>query len=248
MTAPAPQKRERKFRPTRGASLIALFLFATLIALGVWQVKRLAWKTALLAGIARDMAAAPQPLPAAPDPQALEYHHVTMAGHFLYAHEYLVKPRMRNGQEGYDMIVPFARASGSVVFVNRGWASDAVAQKIERPKGMIEVEGIVHTPKRNYFTPANAPARHEWYWPDIAQMSKDAGLSNVAPVFVTVPATKAGTYPAGGGLHVDIPNDHKQYAIFWFGMACVQLVIYYLSQLRYVDDANDKRKKNDARL
>ncbi|MBI1214358.1 MAG: hypothetical protein GC185_00900, partial [Alphaproteobacteria bacterium] len=100
----------------------------------------------------------------------------------------------------------------------------------------------VHAPQKNYFTPENDPAHHNWYWPDIAQMGKDAGLSKVAPVLVTASDKAPGVYPVGGRLRVSIPNDHKQYAIFWFSMSGVLLVIYYLSQLGYVETAGTPEK------
>ncbi|MBI1214181.1 MAG: hypothetical protein GC185_00005, partial [Alphaproteobacteria bacterium] len=126
------QNRVKKFQPRAGATVMTLVMFAILVSLGVWQVHRLAWKTQLLASIARDMAQKPLPLPENPDPKALDYHRVTMTGRFLYAHEYLVKPRVMDGVDGFDMIVPFKRVSGGVVFVDRGWASDAVMREAAR--------------------------------------------------------------------------------------------------------------------
>ncbi len=44
-------------------SLAAACTFAVLIGLGTWQVKRLAWKEALIATVTARLAAAPAPLP-----------------------------------------------------------------------------------------------------------------------------------------------------------------------------------------
>jgi surfeit locus 1 family protein len=234
---------KKRFKPRLGATLATLFMFVLLQGLGIWQVERLAWKTKLLADVAQRMAQKPQPLPQNPDIAALDYHHVRLTGHYLYDHEFKVRPRVLDGREGYDMVVPFRRVSGGVVMIDRGWASDDVADKISRPGGQITVEGIVHNPKRNYFTPKNDAAHNGWYWPDAAEMGKAAGLADVAPVLVTVSGKTAGVYPVGGQLRVTIPNDHKQYAIFWFGMSGVLLVIYYLSQLRYAGRAEEETDK-----
>ena len=95
-------------------------------------------------------------------------------------------------------------------------------------------------PRKNRFTPDNVPASHQWYWIDTAAMAADAKLQNVLPEVVATFKSEAGVYPAGGGLLLDIPNDHKQYAIFWFGMALVMLAIYILSGLQPATKLEEK--------
>ena len=53
--------------------------FAILVSLGFWQLRRLEWKEAMLAEIARGIDADPVPLPAAVDP-SMKYLPVTMTG------------------------------------------------------------------------------------------------------------------------------------------------------------------------
>ena len=53
--------------------------FAVLASLGLWQLRRLEWKEAMLDEIARGIAAAPVELPAAIDP-SMKYLPVTMTG------------------------------------------------------------------------------------------------------------------------------------------------------------------------
>ena len=53
---------------------------AILVALGIWQVQRLAWKEAIVADINSRITAAPVALPAQPDPEADAYLPVTVAG------------------------------------------------------------------------------------------------------------------------------------------------------------------------
>ena len=51
-----------------GPLVIGIAGAAVLVALGVWQVQRLAWKEALLADIEARIASEPVALPADPDP------------------------------------------------------------------------------------------------------------------------------------------------------------------------------------
>jgi surfeit locus 1 family protein len=225
---------DRKFQPGAGSTIVTMILFTVLMGLGLWQVQRLEWKTQLLAQIDARMAEKPVPMPETIDnPADWRFRRVTLAGNFDYAHEFLIKPRTYEGQAGYEMIVPFRRASGGTVFVNRGWISDALMDKAQRPDdALLIVEGIVQAPEKARFTPENDPAKGDWYWPEIPAMAAAAGLEDAAPVIVVAAEKKPGVWPAGGRLRLDIPNDHRQYAAFWFAMAFVLLAVYVLSHWR----------------
>lgn len=224
---------DRKFKPKLLSTLITLALFATLIGLGTWQIQRLQWKEALLATIHDNMAQKPVPMPEKIDDiQAWQYRRVTLAGAFDFSHEMLVKPRTLDGETGYDMVVPFIRASGGTVMVDRGWISDALMPKASRPRGsLMQIEGVLRETKPSTgFTPDNDPAKKDWYWIDVKAMADAGGLQNVAPMVLYISDKKPGVYPVGGRVQaIDIRNDHKQYAIFWFGMAFVLLAVWFLS-------------------
>jgi surfeit locus 1 family protein len=208
---------------------LSLLIFTVLVGLGTWQVKRLAWKTALLTQMATQMQRTAVPLPETLDaPAAWEYRRVTLAGHFLYDHEFLIKPRTLDGVNGYHMLVPFQRLSGGVVMVNRGWISDALMPKASRPQGIQQIEGIVQLAHPGTFTPPNAPEKNDWYWSDIKAMAAAAQLKNVAPVIVNIAVREPGVYPAGGKVEINLRNDHLQYAIFWYTMALVLAVIFFI--------------------
>jgi surfeit locus 1 family protein len=228
----------RKFRPTLLSSLITFALFGVMIWLGTWQVHRMHWKEDMLAQINENMARKPVPMPEKIDnPEDWKFRRVTLAGSFDYSHEMLVKPRTLDGAVGYDMVVPFIRASGGTVLVDRGWISDALMDKASRPDhGMMQIEGVLRTPEKpNFFTPDNNPAKKDWFWTDVKGMADAAGLEDVAPMVLYISAKPPGVYPVGGrvqGLQITIlPSDHKQYAIFWFGMSFVLLIVWFLSHL-----------------
>ena len=235
---------ERRFHPKPLSTFITLVLFTVLVGLGTWQIQRLHWKEALLANIHDNMAQNPVPMPEKiDDTQAWQFRRVTLAGSFDYSHEMLVKPRVLDGQTGYDMVVPFTRASGGTVLVDRGWISDALLDRATRPShGIIQIEGVLReSAKPSSFTPENDPAKKDWFWIDIKGMADAAGLNNVAPMVLYSSEKKPGVYPVGGRVWgVDLPNDHKQYAIFWFGMAFVLLGVWFLSHLDRAPELEEK--------
>jgi surfeit locus 1 family protein len=224
-----------KFQPLRGATIFTLVVFTVLVGLGTWQVKRLEWKTNLLTRIESRMSQPPVPMPEKiKDSASWEYRRVTLAGQFLHDHEFLVKPRTRDGVNGYHMIAPFRRASGGIVMINRGWISDALMPKARRPKGFLQIEGIVQLPHTTSFTPRNAPEKKDWYWADAGAMAAAAKLKNVSPVLVAMASKEPGVYPAGGKVTVNIRNDHWQYAVFWYLMAFLSQAFFVLYHLKGV--------------
>ena len=93
--------------------------------------------------------------------------------------------------------------------------------------GTVSIEGIVRAaPPANWFTPDNQPDREAWYRIDLRAMAAHAG---VPPLGVYVEAAEAaipGGLPIGGRPVARIVNNHLQYAIIWYGLAVVLLVVY----------------------
>jgi surfeit locus 1 family protein len=211
--------------------LMLALMLATLLALGIWQVQRLAWKTELLTRIDTQMQQPPTALPAdIAVPTDWEYRNVALAGDFDPNAVFWVKPRTENGKVGAHMLVGFKRGAEGAppVFVNLGFVPDDLMDKTPAPQGRT-VEGVVQIPYQSSFTPDNDPARGHWYWADIPAMAKTAGYDTAAPVIVTVPPHGKG-YPSGFAVSANIRNNHLQYALFWFSMAAILLIVFTLSQ------------------
>lgn len=217
--------------------LIAPVLFgligaAILIGLGVWQVQRLDWKEGVLAEIEAKIAADPVALPAAPDPQAHKYLPVQVTGRFGDGALRVLVSRKRVGA-GHLIISPFTTQAGRTILVDRGFLKldDALT---DPPADTITITGNLHWPDdRNSSTPENDVAGNTWFARDIAQMAEVLGTE---PLLLT---TREVSQPDGAltSLPVDtsgIPNDHLQYAVTWFSLAAIWLVMtgYYIHRSR----------------
>ncbi|MDP2206158.1 MAG: SURF1 family protein [Alphaproteobacteria bacterium] len=220
-----------KFHKKIKIRLMLTLMLATLIALGVWQMQRLAWKTELLSRIDAQMQQPPEALPAEiAVPADWEYRNVDMAGDFDPKTVFWIKPRTENGKVGAHMLAGFRRTDSDLpVFVNLGFVPDHLMDKAAVPEAMQEVRGVVQIPYPSAFTPDNDPVRGDWYWADIPALAKAAGYAAVTPVIVTVPPHGQG-YPAGFAVTANIRNNHLQYALFWFSMAAILLIVFTLSQ------------------
>lgn len=216
--------------------LAALVVLAVLLALGTWQVRRLAWKDDLIRQIGeRARIEPPAALPARAEwphwsPEADEFRRVRVAGTFLHDRETRVHglaPGARPGEplQGYYVLTPLRLADGATVIVNRGFVPTELADPGRRAAGQVAgeatVTGILRASEaRGLFVPEDDPARDSWFTRDVPGIARARGLSDVAPFLVEADATpNSGGWPRGGQLRLDLPNNHLQYAFTWYGLA-----------------------------
>lgn len=228
-----------RFRPEFWPTVFLIPALALMLGLGIWQLERLAWKTDLIDRIERGLSAPPAPLPATIDDPGFDYRHVTVTGRFDAVHAFRLLARVHDGAAGIQVVTPLIRDDGGpAVMVNRGWVPLGPDGKPAAydlpPEGTVTVEGVARRPlPQGWMQPDNSPATNEWFWVDLPAMAGAAGLDRAAPVVVEQAAGPDATrFPIGGQTQVDLPNDHLQYAITWFGFAAILVAIYLLHHLR----------------
>lgn len=231
----AGRRRARAGRPRLAwlTALLGLAVFAVLLALGTWQVERLAWKEALLASIAERMSAETVPLAEMetryrmrPD---VDYMPVTATGRFHHAGERHFLATWQ-GKSGFYVFTPLEIADGRIVLVNRGFVPYDLKNAGSRTEGQVlgevTVTGLARNPlsgKPSWILPDNDPAANVFYWKDRDTMARSAGLRSaveILPFFIDADATpNPGGWPVGGVTQIDMPNNHLQYAVTWYGLA-----------------------------
>jgi len=211
-----------------------------LIGLGVWQIQRLHEKQALLASIAERMTAPEAPLA---DVLRLpvsetEWRHVRARGRFLNDKEAYVHAIEPEFGLGVHVLTPFQMDEGGVVLVDRGFVPLSLRPPDTRSAGQLEgevdVSGIVRLAgERNMFTPAADERERTWYWRDPKGIAEASGVEVRAPVVIVAdqPANPGGV-PRFTGYRVDIPNNHLQYALTWFGLALTLVGVYLVYHVR----------------
>lgn len=232
------------FRPRPVPTIIAGIGVLLLLALGTWQLFRLAEKNAINAFRGERAAAAAVPLPARlDDVAAWEFRRVRVTGTFDHARELHLNARSQRGNTGYDIVTPLRRADGPPVLVNRGWVpyarKDATARREGQVAGETTIEGILRTePRKGWLMPANNADRNEWFWFDLAAMRQAAGVPDAAPFYIEAgSAPNPGNFPVGGQTIIALRNDHLQYALTWYALAIALGVIYVVSQRSPARDA-----------
>jgi surfeit locus 1 family protein len=199
---------------------------AILIGLGTWQLQRLDWKQGVLADIDSRISSAPVPVPATPDPDADKYLPVQATGTVL-AGEAHVLVSIKDVGPGYRIIAPFELSDGRAILLDRGFVRDS-AKDTARTTGPLSVTGNLHWPNEvDSYTPAPDLDGNTWFARDVPALAQALGTDPV----LLIARTTSEPAPTVTPLPVDsagIPNDHLQYAITWFSLAAIWLVMTFL--------------------
>jgi surfeit locus 1 family protein len=225
-----------------GLLIPALLTFAALVALGTWQLERKAWKEALIAALTERLAAPPAALPAPAAWPSLneaseEYRRVTFSATFDHGAEALVYAaasafRPEISGPGFWVFTPAQLPGGALVLVNRGFVPENRRDPASRAQGLIagpvEIVGALRLPEhRSWFAPVDDPRKNLWFTRDPQAIAAGKGIGPVASFYVEQEApVPPGGLPQPGKLTVTLRNAHLQYAITWYGLALVLVVMF----------------------
>lgn len=214
-------------------AIVSFAALAALLALGTWQVQRLHWKEQLIATIDARISSKPRSLA---DVQTrltttgdVDYWPVTVSGEFRHEGERHFFAT-HQGQSGYFVYTPMALENGQFVLVNRGFVPFELKEPETRPEGQVEdpqtVTGLARNrldAKPSLIVPDNDPAKNIFYWKDLDVMAATSGVGDQGdylPFFIDAnDAPNPGGLPVGGVTLIDLPNNHLQYAVTWYGLA-----------------------------
>ena len=177
-------------------ALAVLAATAVLFSLGMWQVRRLAWKEALIATLEIRRHGLPAPLGEIEarwrQTGDVDYMALAAAGTFRHDLEQYYYTT-RDGTVGWDVFTPLQLADGRMLFVDRGFVPDADRDPATRAAGQLSgdqtVAGLARNAlveKPNRFVPDNEPANRIFYWRNLTQMAAAAGIAqNAAGAILT---------------------------------------------------------------
>ena len=199
-------------------SALGIIGCAILIALGLWQMKRLVWKEALLADISARIAGPAEVLPVTAGPDA-KYTPVQISGRTT-GQEALVLSGEKGVGAGFQVIAAFQTDDGRRILLDRGYIPEE-ARNQARPPVALRLRGNLHWPdETDSYTVGPDLKANIWFARDVPKM---AAVLNTEPVMV-VAAEAGGDAQGIRPMPISatgIPNDHLGYAITWFSIAVV---------------------------
>jgi surfeit locus 1 family protein len=222
--------------------LFALAALAVLLGLGTWQLERKAWKEALIATLDRRLAAPPAVLPSRAGWPRLaaandEFRRVSVRAEFLPGQEarvYTSGSGLRDDIKGpgYFAFAPARLADGSVVIVNRGYVPnphpDAAVKPLGLGEGAVDIVGVMRWPELpGAFVTTHHVSQDLWFVRDPGAMARFYDWGEVAPFYIDQEApVPPGGLPRPGPLKVNLRNEHLNYALTWYGLAVVLVVVF----------------------
>lgn len=238
----ASLKEKGLFRLKGVVALIAFACLMTplLLSLGFWQLQRAEDKQQLIdkqtqGNVERVNELADVRL----DGQKSDwsYRKVSVTGHYRLNEYLLLDNRTRDGKVGYEVISLFNTDDGKVVLVNRGWVkAPAYRDQLpvigdERADTLVNVtiKGIIYFPGNGAFTLSEA--RMPLDWPkriqklDIDALSQALDMALVPFTVRLIDNNQFGAFKTGWKILKMSPDKHVGYAVQWFGLALVLIVM-----------------------
>ena len=190
--------------------------------LGNWQLDRLAWKQTVLEQIDQRIAAPAVPVPLTPVPSDDTYLPVFAEGRFGQEYIRVLVSQKRIGA-GYRVISTF-KTEGRRILVDRGFIDLSKSSDMQADQAVV-VQGNLHWPDEvDGFTPAPDLEKNIWFARDVRALSEALQTKPILIVASQISPPDQNIKP----LEIDssaIPNDHLQYAVTWFSLAAIWIMM-----------------------
>ncbi len=232
-----------RFSPT--LTVGALGLLVLLLSLGGWQLKRAQDKRAALQGLRQQIEQPVRELPAVlEDPQAWRYRRVRVTGHLDGGHQLLLDNQVSRGQVGLQVLTPLRMAHGQqAVLIDRGWVPLGPDRRqlpeVPVTGQRVELTGTVYVP---YKSPYHLGGLDEGQagWPRVIQYLDFPAISRrlgypLAPLTIRLDPASPHGYRREWPDIPFTPQRHLGYAIQWFALAAVLVVVYLALNIRRVN-------------
>ena len=233
-------------RGVAGLGIFTLLTLALLIGLGVWQLQRRTEKHALIAQLTERLAAAPEALPLPPQwsrltPGRDEFLRVRFSATYQSRPDAMVYSagsavRTDISGPGTWAFLPARLPDGASVVINAGFVQNTMQDRAQQDRAVtrlvngqpVTLTGYIRFPESaGVLTPRENIAKRLWFTRDHGAMARALGWGEVAPFYIDLeqPAPESGI-PKPGPLDVHLKDDHLQYAITWFGLACAVMIAF----------------------
>jgi surfeit locus 1 family protein len=225
------------FSPSLWPTIATLLLLPVLTGLGIWQLERAAWKQHMVDTHTDRALLSPVSLQSLHDYRdAEQYRKVFVRGYYDMEHQLLLDNRTYEGYAGYHVLTPLRLdESEKTVLVNRGWVpvgnSRAILPDIPGTTGEVLVDATIKLPPQKLFRLSGMDEVHEG-WPQVVQQIEINELEErlgypLEPLILLLDKDdEFGFIRDWKPVYGVTPDKHRAYAVQWFTLAAVLLMIY----------------------
>ena len=221
-------------------TVLVVLCLPLLVRLGFWQLERAEEKREILQA-QETMMYQPAMNYSDLEPQQFEnYRQVSLRARLL-PHIFLLDNQMYQSRFGYEVIQAAELAEGDIVWVSRGWIQGSLDRselpEIDSPQESLRLEGYLYQPTQGLEL---AQTKIGEDWPrviqtvDLEKMYKAIGKTGkITPLYLLRLDAQS---PMVLNRHWQViniqPEKHTGYAIQWFGMAILLVVLYLWASFR----------------
>ena len=224
-----------EFSPGLITTLITICLLYFLASLGQWQLNRAEYKSNLEAKIEMRKNLTPVRLDQAPvDPDKNLYLPVSVTGTYDKKHHILLDNKVINMRAGYDVYTPLIIDNKTAILINRGWLPQGKSRQdlpeISTSDLNIQLTGLMAKPP----VPAIILSEQKnkiIEWPAVVQyldfkiLEKSLGYP-IKPMIIILNENMDSAFHLEP-IKLNMRSEkHTGYAVQWFGLATVLLIIY----------------------
>lgn len=216
----------------------ALLLPLTISA-GFWQLRRADEKRAVAELYAQRSAAEPVVLASLELRDDQQYRRVRVTGVADQAHQFLLDNRMRNGRAGYEVLTPVRWSEDGWIMVNRGWLPRPVDGGVPAIPPLPEPVSLVgYLYQTAGIAPVLGPEQPATGWPQVLQQPDPPLVMqrlgrDIAPYQVRLDHSPG--LETGWTVSSLSTEQHLGYAVQWFGLSTVLVVLGVISNSNLVE-------------
>lgn len=237
----------RKIKKQWKLSLLVVLFLPLLLHLGFWQLERAEEKRQLLS-VYQDQ----QTLPAIPFDKTLDrigdinYRTVIINGQYDPSRYWLLDNKPRSGRVGYEVVMPL-KTNNIWVLINRGWVEAPLHRDqlplINTSTDAIKITGYFYSPSKNAVIDSGRSDRLE-QWPqrvlhiDMKEVKELLGIaqqSALYPQVLRIDAESPSALITDWPMVNTLPEKHQGYAVQWFAMSLVLLLLYLWALFKKYD-------------
>ena len=239
------------WQPNKNLLLLSLCLFPLMIALGFWQLDRADEKQRILNQYNANQQASPAGVEGLQSRTNLQYRSAWLEGELDAKRRIILDNRVANGKPGYQILEALNVAGmEQMILVNRGWVPASldrnILPQIEAVEGQVKFRGVLYQSLGGYRLDdgisqvAEWPARVGWI---TAERAEELFAESFFPYQLRLDQDSPGALQTGWPTVSVQPAKHTGYAVQWFAMALVLLVMTVIANSNLADWLQQRRKQ-----
>ena len=222
------------WQPNAKLLFLVLLMMPLLISLGYWQLDRAQEKREILAEFKSNQESQPVGFELLDTSKNLQYRQVQFVGELDASRRVLLDNRVRNGRPGYEIFEVLTLASSELkILVNRGWVKASLDRNelpdVESVLGQVQLRGSLYKILRGGLQ-LDDGVRAVESWPGrVGWISTERAAELFADEFfayqLRLDSDSIGALTTGWPTVSVQPEKHTAYAVQWFVMALVLLLL-----------------------